>query len=207
MCPDHWNLKVASENQAKLYSNNWKKQKSCPSGRERTSASGEGVIVVFTPSIDLGHRGGWLFWVVVLNMTTHRLYPSPLNFNILLLLLFCYPTETQQLATKASCVNSVTGTLPPVRGSRGQTHTKNGQTRAEGQGHGRRPDKWGEKTEERYWSRRMSRSKQSKSEWARNRTSVKRIVGRRRWQGSRRGQIKGKEEWSPMQGLMGWPSS
>lgn len=49
----------------------------------------------------------------------------------------------------------------------------------------------------------MSRPKQSKSEWVTSRMSAKRIVGKRRWQGSRGGQIKGKEEWSPPWGFNG----
>lgn len=196
------------EMKIKPNSNNWKKKKKSYPRRTNlrkspcVSENGEEIWGRAPVLLPFSHWVliwpiGVLFEVVVSNMATHRQYPYLLNFNFLLLLLFYCPTETQWLATEASCAHPLIGPLPPARGSRVQTHTKNGQTTAEVRGHGRRPDKWGEKTEERYWSRRMSQPKQSKSDWVTTRMSAKRIVGKARWQGSGGGQIKGKEEWSP----------
>lgn len=127
MCQDLWNRNSSQTlitEKNNVQDTRVRKSTCVSESGEEIRGCAPGVIAVFTPSTDLARRGGGLFWVVVLNMTTHRyLYLYPLNFSFLLLLLFCYPTEMQQLATEASCAHPLIGMLHPVRGSRGQTHT------------------------------------------------------------------------------------
>lgn len=122
MCQDLWNRK-SSQTLIICLMHTCEKEHVCEWKRWRDKRLCTRGYCCFHTEYWFGPSGGGLFWVVVLNMTTHRyLYLYPLNFSFLLLLLFCYPTEMQQLATEAFCAHPLIGMLHPVRGSRGQTH-------------------------------------------------------------------------------------